>query len=282
MNRLTSFVSLQDWSSVIRQRGSHFISTWANYRELMSANGSGVIPSFAWAIIQLGPAVPGINAIVFAIVRYGFAQNIKVYRVDGVRGLIEDHFFFITWSDVAGICELSGSVIGSYAKLGSHHISDNNIEQIIANLKQRKIQALCIIGNTDAYKAVKALVNYRNRYEELQKIKICYIPISIKPELSSFECKLGYDSVQNKICRLLSDLTTSSNGTANQLFLVELYLNVAKNVFYQPSLFATATGATRVYPSHFSSQIDLEKVTRDATQLCQIMIHTQANQVVLV
>ncbi|KAH9412799.1 hypothetical protein DERP_009781 [Dermatophagoides pteronyssinus] len=283
MVRLNRTVREHNWPKVMEFRGPNFINTWENYRNLMSPPSSSSLkisinskpppttaPETSWAIIICSKNFPlpsGINGIIFALVRYGYAQDIQVFGYkNGLEGLLQNNFYQFQWMDVSGIVSLSGTqILGSQIRSPSYQsikINDKNIEKIIENLQKNRIKSLCFIGDHQAYQHVRTLNNYRKRFGYLQDLKFGYIPVSSVDSDDQNQnqnsndneivwSKLGRDSMMNKVIRLISDLIYSTEGTFNQLFLLRINLDmISSATFVSPELFAIATGAITVHHPH--------------------------------
>ena len=234
-----------------------------------------------WAVAHIGPSVPGMNAVLYAVVRYAYAKNIRVLAAqNGVEGLRSGQFEQMQWQSVSGLTSPSASVIGS-SGLKQMELSDDTVRAVVDNLARNEVKCLCLVGDHTALQLAKLLSRAK------VQAKVCFIPACLKPtdDLSPSYCKLGFDSVLNKSCKLLADLG-ASQASYNCLRLVRLNLAVATCDFVQPSLLALANSAAHCYPSSkvfgSSSQVDTAQVERDASSLKQRMLATGQSQLVLV
>ena len=67
-------------------------------------------------VFTSGGDAPGMNAAVRAVVRVGINNGADVYAIyEGYQGMVDggSHIKKLAWSDVAGILELGGTIIGS-------------------------------------------------------------------------------------------------------------------------------------------------------------------------
>ena len=261
------------WSEVMALRGEHFAQTWNNFCDLMSnsdvnSDQSSTGPS--WAVAHIGCSVPGMNAILYAVVRYAYAKNIRVLAAkNGLKGLQTGQFEQMQWQSVSGITAVSRSMLGSFG-LNSTESPEEMIQAIKNTLAHNQVQCLCLVGDHTAFQLAKLL-----QVNKVQ-LKVCYIPASLKPkENLSAHCKLGFDSVLNESCQLLSKLCNQESH--NSLHLVKLNLAL---------LFALANSAAFCYPSSKaligSAQIDETQVEQDANNLKKRLLATGQNQIVLV
>lgn len=268
-----------DWNSVLSYRGDHFKQTWNNYRKLMNSKSNIPSGDQRWCVMNDGSSVPGVNAIIYAIVRFANASNVQVFAVrNGIEGLVNDRYEQLQWADVAGYTALSGSHIGCNTTI--ELINKDNISTIVNNLHKNNVNSMCIIGDAQTFENVILLKQMQSTFEILKQIKICFIPVT------SEQCKypigkLGYDSILNKTFQLLTDLTVSIDGTQNQLFLIRLSLSFSQNDFFNSKLFGLVTNTSFIYHGDNNKSIDNEQINSDASQVKNILFKTKQNQFVL-
>ncbi|KAH7640024.1 phosphofructokinase [Dermatophagoides farinae] len=318
MAKLTRFVRERNWPKVMEYRGVNFINTWENYRNLMSPPSKSALSIFdrpksststsgyCWAIMicssNHNSPMPGTNGILFALVRYGQAQNITVigYR-NGLEGLYGNDYQRFEWQDVADITSISGSIIGSQSRSrkSTPRINDENIERIITNLQMNKIKFLCFVGDHQAFDHLQSLNEYRKRFDYLLDMKLCYIPVSavdfdIDNDTNSNDndstivwSKLGRDSMMNKTIRLICDLIYSTQGTYNQLFMIRINLDMlSSTTFIRSNEFAMAVGAAIIYPKDKSNRMEPplhpESIKTTAIELRESILQTNENKFVII
>lgn len=263
-------------------RGHNFAQTWNNFLELMSnsqVKGDQRDSGPLWAVAHIGEPVAGMNAVLYAVVRTAWAHNIRVIGArNGIEGLQSGNFEQMTWQTVSGLTAPAGSYLGCRGVNAKGASEEMSARTIIDQLNRQKVSCLCLVGDQKAFQLAKLLRSSK------VKAKVCLIPACLRPdgELAPVHCKLGFDSVLNRTCKLLSGL--AEQGT-QQLILVRLNLAIATSDFVQPSLFGMANAASNVYPSskaHFrSSNVDSSQVEQDANSLKGEMATSGRNQLVL-
>lgn len=317
-NNLIKFIREKKWSQAIEHRGSNFHVTWHNFRILMSEPVANFCPTnqSSWAIVFCC-RIPmcGMNAILYALTRYGHSQTIPVLGFrNGFEGLIENSFIQLQWQQVSGLTGQSGIILGCESShRNCSQISDESITIIVDNLRTNRIKSLCFVGDRQAFQVLKNLYTNRKRYDYLARLKYGYIPMSIcdqnlivsskqfdekmsdrnekkitasKNSIQIEWSKLGRDSMLNKTMRLICDLIHSINGSHNQLYLIRLNLNMMTTAFAEPSLFSLAVGATAIYPfekTYLDCCLELndENIERDAQQIRDRILQTNENKFIL-
>lgn len=294
------------WDEVMEQRGQNFINTWTNYKEMMKIVRPGDSCDFKnefkvnVAIVHISSKtpVPGVNGIIYAMVRYMFTKPVKhVYGiVNGMEGLIEDFVLDFSWKNVSGLTGTSGSLLGTMSAIEQlNHptaINDENVQKIEETLQRRNIYGLCFVGDNLGLQFLKALLKYKasGRYERLRQVKFVFVPAAVDPneELVQYGCKLGYDSMLNKMFDHFTDLRMSIMGTYKTVYFVRMYLHLTTMHFCHPSLFGAACGAINVYPgyrfllsSNHYHNLNMIQYEDDARQLLSTVQANHFNQVVI-
>jgi 6-phosphofructokinase 1 len=201
----------KQWVEAIKLRGNSFMRNLKTYRLLnkpMIAKKND--DSKRLAVIQISEPSPGINAAVFAFVRFVMSEGNTVFGVyDGIDGLIAGNVKQLKWSDVGGWTSRGGALLGT-----SDTLPDKQMTQIVDKFKEFKIDGLLVIGGFKAFETVIQLIEARNKFNEL-KIPICIIPATINNNIPGTDLSLGTDSALNKITQLLTDIIFSTLGLNN-------------------------------------------------------------------
>jgi len=159
----------------------------------------------------------GMNAAVRSFVRNVIYRGDTVLAVyDGFDGLISGDIHPVTWSEVSGWVGQGGANLGTRRTLPHPH----NLEQIVANLRQFRIQALLVIGGFEAYHAVLNLAEHRDKYPELC-IPMCVIPATISNNVPGTDFSLGADTSLNEITEICDRIRQSAQGTKRRVFIIE-------------------------------------------------------------
>ena len=98
-------------------------------------------------VMTSGGDAQGMNAAVRAIVRAGIHEGAEVYAIrEGWHGAISggDYITHMSWSDVSGILNKGGTVIGT-ARSAEFRTPEGR-KRAVANLIERGIDRLIVIG----------------------------------------------------------------------------------------------------------------------------------------
>lgn len=268
------------WNEVLQMRGSHFIHTWNTFRELMSPNiDQSSFNTKFWLIANFGRPVPAMNAILYAIARYGYSRNVKVLAsLNGIDGLMNGQLKSIDYEQVSNLVSHSGSIIGS-KKISSTSLTREKILEMLKVIEQYQITGICLIGDRTGFELGKQFKEYSS------SINLIYIPCLVESNdpLFSKQCKLGYDSILNTMMHQLTNLMMANHGSEMQLFLVKVDLTMVTTDFVEPTLVALACSAIHSYPPTGNKEIDRPKVENDAKCLKERMLTiSNRNELIIV
>lgn len=158
---------------------------------------------------------------------------------DGFDGFIEGDIRPITWTEVSGWVGQGGANLGTRRTLPD----DKNIEQIVKQLKQFRIQGLLVIGGFEAFHSVLNLAERRNQFAELC-IPMCVIPATISNNVPGTDFSLGTDTALNEITEICDRIRQSAQGTKRRVFVVE---TMGGYCGYLATLAGLAGGADAAY-----------------------------------
>ncbi len=164
------------------------------------------------AVLTSGGDAPGMNAAIRAVVRMGLDQDCEVFGVrQGYRGLIDDDLVALGARDVGGIIQQGGTFLGS-ARCPDFHTVEGR-EQALANLRQRDISGLIVIGGNGSQTGAKALDD--------MGFPVVGVASTIDNDLVGSEITIGVDTALNIALEAIDRLkvTASSHRRA---FLVEV------------------------------------------------------------
>ena len=164
------------------------------------------------AVLTSGGDAPGMNAAIRAVVRMGIDQGCEVFGVsDGFRGLIDDEMQPLGARDVGGIIQLGGTFLGS-ARCPEFKTVEGR-EQALANLRERGIEGLIVIGGNGSQTGANAL------YE--MGFPVVGVASTIDNDLVGSDITIGVDTALNIALEAIDRLkvTASSHRRA---FLVEV------------------------------------------------------------
>ena len=109
-------------------------------------------------VMTSGGDAQGMNAAVRAIVRAGIHEGAEVYAIrEGWHGAISggDYITHMSWSDVSGILNKGGTVIGT-ARSAEFRTPEGR-KRAVANLIERGIDRLIVIGGDGSLSGSRAL-----------------------------------------------------------------------------------------------------------------------------
>lgn len=159
----------------------------------------------------------GMNAAARSFVRNVIYRGDTVLAVhDGFDGLVAGDIHPVTWSEVSGWVGQGGANLGTRRTLPSAQ----NLEKIVTNLRQFRIQALIVIGGFEAYHAVLNLAENRDKFPELC-IPMCVIPATISNNVPGTDFSLGADTALNEITEICDRIRQSAQGTKRRVFIIE-------------------------------------------------------------
>ena len=156
-------------------------------------------------VLTSGGDSQGMNAAIYATVKYGIEQGLEVIGIrGGYSGLLTGDFVKLEMKDVEGIAHRGGSILGAGRCLEMKTVS--GMEKGVAELKKHGIEGLVVIGGDGSFNGARELsVQFG--------IKTVGIPGTIDNDLAYTEFTLGFDSSVSMVANLVMDLrdTMSSN-----------------------------------------------------------------------
>lgn len=164
------------------------------------------------AVLTSGGDAPGMNAAIRAVVRCGVGEGWEVLGVrDGYKGLMEGAFLQLGPRDVGGIIQLGGTILGSAR--APEFKEESGREKALAQLREREIDALAVIGGNGSQTGANAL------YE--MGFPVVGIASTIDNDLAGSDITIGVDTALNIAIEAIDRLkvTASSHRRA---FLVEV------------------------------------------------------------
>lgn len=196
------------------------------------------------AILTSGGDAPGMNTAIRGVVREAGFNDISVYAVyDGYKGLVEGHIMPLTNRDIGGTLQLGGTILGTarYPQFQEKPY----LRKAFANLEERDIEALVVIGGNGSLAGAHAL------YQETG-LPVVGIPASIDNDLYGTDMALGVDTALNTIVYNIDKIrdTASSHG---RLFLVEV---MGRDCGYLALTSAIACGALAVLTPELQDEFD--------------------------
>ncbi len=137
-------------------------------------------------VLTSGGDSQGMNAAVYATVRYGIDHGMDVYGIyDGYKGLIAGKVRKMTAKDVDGIIHRGGTVLGT--SRCPEMKTDEGRQAAADTLKKYGIEGLVVIGGDGSFQGAKVLTT-------LYGVKTIGIPGTIDNDLAYTDFTLGFDT----------------------------------------------------------------------------------------
>ncbi|MCH5151376.1 MAG: 6-phosphofructokinase [Clostridiales bacterium] len=157
-------------------------------------------------VLTSGGDSQGMNAAVYATVRYAIDAGLKVYGIkNGYQGLIDGEVVQLTARDVENIAHRGGTVLGTARCLDMK--TPEGQAKAVATLKKHGIEGLVVIGGDGSFAGAKVLSTQYG-------IKTVGIPGTIDNDLAYTDFTLGFDSAVTVVVNAVKGLrdTMSCNG----------------------------------------------------------------------
>jgi 6-phosphofructokinase 1 len=164
------------------------------------------------AVLTSGGDAPGMNAAIRAVVRVGIGSGLEVYGVrHGYAGLLAGEFQPLSPRSVGGILQLGGTFLGSARS--EEFKTEEGRARAIANLAERGIEALVIIGGNGSQSGACALMR--------QGFPVVGIASTIDNDLPLTDVSIGVDTALNIALEAIDRLRTTATSH-QRAFLVEV------------------------------------------------------------
>lgn len=149
-------------------------------------------------VLTSGGDAQGMNAAVYATVRYGLAQGFEVYGIrNGYRGLIDGDVVKLTAKSVEGITHRGGTALGTARCLDMK--TPLGQQKAVATLTKYGIEGLVVIGGDGSFNGAKVLSTQYG-------VKTVGIPGTIDNDLAYTEFTLGFDSAVAAVANAVNAL----------------------------------------------------------------------------
>lgn len=141
------------------------------------------------AVLTSGGDAQGMNAAVYATVRYATEHGLEVFGVElGYKGLIEGKIRKLTVTDVDYVINRGGTILKT-ARCAEMKTEEGQ-QAAVKNLKDNKIEGLVVIGGDGSFNGAKVLSTKYN-------VKTMGIPGTIDNDLAYTDFTLGFDTAVN-------------------------------------------------------------------------------------
>ena len=211
------------------------------------------------AVFTSGGDAPGMNAAVRAVVRAAAQRGLSTFAIqEGFQGMVEggERIRPIGWSDVGGIIQLGGTVIGS-ARCAEFLGRPGRLKAA-RNLVERGIDALIAIGGdgsltgTNVFREewpgllaelVEAGELSAERAQQHPCLRVVGLVGSIDNDMFGTDMTIGADTALHRIVDAV-DTITSTAASHHRTFVVEV---MGRNCGYLALMSGLATGANWVF-----------------------------------
>ncbi|SHJ13238.1 6-phosphofructokinase [Tessaracoccus bendigoensis DSM 12906] len=206
-------------------------------------------------VMTSGGDAQGMNAAVRSIVRSGIHQGAEVYAIyEGWQGAIAggEHIRHLGWSDVSGILNKGGTVIGT-ARSAEFRTREGQLKAV-ENLVHNGIDRLIVIGGDGSLTGTRALcLGWPAYVEELvttgritaeqaaahPHLNIAGMVGSIDNDMVGTDMTIGTDSAMHRITEAI-DAISSTAESHRRTFIVEV---MGRHCGYLALMTAIAGGA---------------------------------------
>ena len=149
-------------------------------------------------VLTSGGDSQGMNAAIYAVVRYGLQHGFEVYGVrNGYKGLMTDDVVKLTAKSVEGIAHRGGTMLGTARCLEMKTVEGQ--QRAVATLAKHGIEGLVVIGGDGSFQGAKVLSTQYN-------IKTIGIPGTIDNDLAYTDYTLGFDTAVTIVANAVKDL----------------------------------------------------------------------------
>jgi 6-phosphofructokinase 1 len=163
------------------------------------------------AVLTSGGDAPGMNAAIRAVTRGGIARGWEVLGVtNGYAGLIGGIFAPLTARDVGGIVQKGGTLLGSARS--PEFATPPGRTKAIAELKERGVEALVVIGGNGSQSGAAAL--------DEMGFPVVGVASTIDNDLYGTDVSIGADTAVNITLEAVDRLRTTASSH-QRAFLVE-------------------------------------------------------------
>jgi 6-phosphofructokinase 1 len=253
INRL---LEAREFAKALELRGRSFVTSLRTLRTLLRALPHPPRPDqrrLRLAVLNVGAPAPGMNTAVRAAVRIALDQGHHVCGVRrGFQGLVDDDMQEMDWMSVNGWAPLGGSELGTNRVVPA----GSDFYAIAKTIEKRGIQALLIIGGTEAYQGAHRLFEERPDFRAFD-IPIVCLPATIDNNLPGTELSIGSDTALNNIVGVVDKIKQSAVAE-RRCYIVEV---MGRRCGYLALMSGLATGAERVYLHE--EGVTLNSMTKD-------------------
>ena len=164
-------------------------------------------------ILTGGGDAPGLNAVIWAVVKKGKEKGIEVVGIkDGWKGLINRESEILTEDKVEDIHRQGGTILGT-SRTNPFKV-EGGVDKVEENINQLGLYALIAVGGEDTLGVAEKL------YQE-KGLPIVGVPKTIDNDLSATDYTFGFDTAINIITESLDRLHTTAKSH-HRVMVVEI------------------------------------------------------------
>ena len=205
------------------------------------------------AMLTGGGDCPGLNAVIRAVTRRALMEGYEVIGFrNGWAGVIKGDFIPLNRDRVSGILHLGGTILGT----SRTNPTEEQVEQIIRNLKGFDISALVAIGGDDTLSVASRL--------HKRGVPVIGCPKTIDNDIFGTDQTFGFDTAVNIATEALDRLHTTAEAHSRVL-VVEIMGRQAGWIAWEAGI---AGGADLVLLPEFPLTLD---------EICKVIKARQAS-----
>ena len=175
-------------------------------------------------ILTGGGDCPGLNAVIRAVVKPALNAGVEVIGIeDGYLGLIENRTRNLTYSDVSGILNVGGTILGSCNKANpaDYAVPDGKggwtkqdvRDEVVANYKKLGLDAIVAIGGDGTMSGAADLIT--------RGLNFVGVPKTIDNDLWATDVTFGHDTAVQTAADALDKVHTTAESH-HRVMVVEL------------------------------------------------------------
>lgn len=166
-------------------------------------------------VLTGGGDAPGLNAVIRAVVKTAIRQyNLSVVGfLNGFGGLIKNEAIPLTENEVRGVLPKGGTILGTTNRDNPFHypiykgkevVFVDMSDKILENLRERKIDALVVIGGDGSLSIAKELNE--------KGLRVIGVPKTIDNDLMATDQTFGFDTALTTATEALDKLHTTAEA----------------------------------------------------------------------
>lgn len=203
-------------------------------------------------VLTSGGDSPGMNAAVRAVVRTGNYHGLEVYGImRGYSGMIEDDIFKMDSRSVANIIQRGGTILKTARS--KEFFEAEGRARAYANLKERGINGLVIIGGDGSFRGAQ---KFSNEFD----IPCIGLPGTIDKDIAGSDFTIGFDTAVNTAVEAIDKIRDTADAH-DRLFIVEV---MGRDAGYIALHSGIATGAENILIPE--TKTDIEELINSLTE----------------